>query len=269
MKIILSRKGFDSQYGGQPSPILPDGTLLSLPIPLPGELIRYDELRYQDKTYLEMIRSLNPRSSKIHAATTLHLDPDLRKDIYPNRLPGWKPMFGQCDAAQGALRNSGIGVNDLFLFFGWFKQTEWVNGLLQYKKGSPDLHVIYGYLQVGAVYTYSTPLPAFAALHPHAAPAYQQIKSNCIYVAGDTLSFNHKLPGAQTLAYHPGLVLTKEGMSRSRWQLPHFFKNVRMTYHNHNSFKENYFQSRAKGQEFIIEENEAVLEWVKGLIEGN
>jgi len=33
MKIILSRKGFDSSYGGCPSPILPDGTLLSLPIP--------------------------------------------------------------------------------------------------------------------------------------------------------------------------------------------------------------------------------------------
>jgi len=33
MKVILSRKGFDSQYGGMPSPILPDGTLLSLPIP--------------------------------------------------------------------------------------------------------------------------------------------------------------------------------------------------------------------------------------------
>ena len=33
MKVILSRKGFDSSNGGCPSPILPDGTLLSLPIP--------------------------------------------------------------------------------------------------------------------------------------------------------------------------------------------------------------------------------------------
>jgi hypothetical protein len=33
MKVILSRKGFDSEYGGIASPILPDGTLLSLPIP--------------------------------------------------------------------------------------------------------------------------------------------------------------------------------------------------------------------------------------------
>ena len=30
MKIILSRKGFDSGYGGMPSPILPNGIMLSI-----------------------------------------------------------------------------------------------------------------------------------------------------------------------------------------------------------------------------------------------
>lgn len=35
MKIILSRKGFDSSVGGVASPLFPDGTLLSLPIPDP------------------------------------------------------------------------------------------------------------------------------------------------------------------------------------------------------------------------------------------
>jgi len=33
MKIILIRKGFDTRYGQRPSLILPDGTLLSFPIP--------------------------------------------------------------------------------------------------------------------------------------------------------------------------------------------------------------------------------------------
>ena len=33
MKIIMSRKGVDSQFGKQASPILPDGRLLSMPIP--------------------------------------------------------------------------------------------------------------------------------------------------------------------------------------------------------------------------------------------
>jgi hypothetical protein len=33
MRIIFSRKGFDSSSGGVPSPIFPDGRMLSLPIP--------------------------------------------------------------------------------------------------------------------------------------------------------------------------------------------------------------------------------------------
>nr|WP_275450862.1 hypothetical protein [Pseudomonas syringae] len=33
MRIILSRKGFDSAAGGCQGPILPDGRLFSLPIP--------------------------------------------------------------------------------------------------------------------------------------------------------------------------------------------------------------------------------------------
>ena len=44
MKIIFSRKGFDSVSGRVPSPILPDGRLLSLPIPDKGSSIRYDDL---------------------------------------------------------------------------------------------------------------------------------------------------------------------------------------------------------------------------------
>jgi hypothetical protein len=39
MKVILSRKGFDSGYGGIPSPVLPDGTMLSLPIPSKGDKV--------------------------------------------------------------------------------------------------------------------------------------------------------------------------------------------------------------------------------------
>ena len=33
MKAILSRKGFNSAFGGYPSPILPGGEMVSLPIP--------------------------------------------------------------------------------------------------------------------------------------------------------------------------------------------------------------------------------------------
>ena len=58
MKVILSRKGFDSRYGSQPSPILPDGTLLSLPIPAKDELIKFSDLTYEGNSFLDIIKSL-------------------------------------------------------------------------------------------------------------------------------------------------------------------------------------------------------------------
>jgi hypothetical protein len=42
LKIILSRKGFDSSFGGYTSPILPDEKMFSLPLK--------DNLRYSDLT---------------------------------------------------------------------------------------------------------------------------------------------------------------------------------------------------------------------------
>jgi len=269
MKVILSRKGFDSQYGGQPSPILPDGTLLSLPIPLEGELIKYDELYYEGKSYLQIIKELKPNTKKIHPDTPAHLDPDIRKGVYYKALPNWKPIFGQCDAAQGLLRNNHVSVNDIFLFFGWFKQTEMVNGILKYKKGSSDLHIIYGYLEIGEIHTNRDSFPVFSKLHPHCSDKYKNIKSNCLYVASDKLSLNDSLSGAGILKYKDNLVLSKLGMTKSKWELPAFFRNLKMTYHDERCFKENYFQSRAKGQEFIIESNEKLSNWVKGIIEKN
>lgn len=78
MKVILSRKGFDSQNGGQPSPILPDGTLLSLPIPQEDDTVKFTELFYGQKSYYEIIKELNPRSIQIIKKPTAHLDPDIR-----------------------------------------------------------------------------------------------------------------------------------------------------------------------------------------------
>lgn len=48
MKVVLSRKGMDSRAGGIPSPILPDGTLLSLPIPNEKSGVPYGDLVYKE-----------------------------------------------------------------------------------------------------------------------------------------------------------------------------------------------------------------------------
>ena len=122
MKVILSRKGFDNQYGGQPSPILPDGTLLSFPIPAKNEDIRYSEIFYEGKSYLDIIKELN-KNSKIKDNYVCHLDPDIRfiKERY---IKNWRPLFGQANSALGHLNKQEVGIGDVFLFFGSFRKTE-------------------------------------------------------------------------------------------------------------------------------------------------
>ena len=56
MKIILSRKGFDSSNGGISSPILPDGTLLSLPIPGKFDNLSFDDLNYNGVSFSNILR---------------------------------------------------------------------------------------------------------------------------------------------------------------------------------------------------------------------
>ena len=58
MKIILSRKGFDSSAGKQANPIMPDGTLLSMPIPSDDDLDNaYSTITWNNMSYYEIIRS--------------------------------------------------------------------------------------------------------------------------------------------------------------------------------------------------------------------
>ena len=71
MKIILSRKGFDGtrkKYGtypngGIPSLILPDGTLLSLPIPDNGQRNGkpYSDYEYGGESYKSIIEQVKAR----------------------------------------------------------------------------------------------------------------------------------------------------------------------------------------------------------------
>jgi hypothetical protein len=274
VKVILSRKGFDSSYGEQPSPILPDGTLLSLPIPSNiqnGE--RYGNLTYGGKSYFEILRELRP-ASPIEAHSYSHLDPDIRDDLL-RRQPGWKGLFGQAESAQGHLRNKGVTTGDIFLFFGWFRQAELKeDGHYQYKRQAPSVHAIYGYLQIGKIYTDDKALPPYTRYHPHASCFTKEIRNNCLYEAKEKLDFNSKLPGWGNFKYSPKVkpspILTKEGeQSRSHWALPDFFRDVEITYHSKASFKNGYFQAADRGQEFVVGESREITDWVEHLISGN
>lgn len=268
MRIILSRKGFDSQYGSQASPILPDGILLSLPIPSDNDYFTYSDIMWNGQNYLDIIHSLNPRSI-INEYNHCHLDPDLRYESI-KRKEGWRPAFGQTGSSLTELRKYGVSVGDIFLFFGWFKETEYRNGGIHYKYHARNLHVIYGYMQIGDIVEKIEAIPEWLQYHPHAdinnyGEAWKR-RQNAIFLPSKQLSIAPNLPGCGTFHYDNRYVLTKDGCSRSRWALPEAMKGVAIS-HNPNGWKKDYFQSATRGQEFVIPDHPAVLEWVKSLFD--
>lgn len=261
MKIILSRKGFDSSYGKQANPILPDGTLLSLPIPDDDGNNTFSSLNWNGTSYYDIIHSLKPKANIINEC---HLDPDLRKDV-KDRLPGWKPAFGQSKAALSHLQNMGVGEGDLFLFFGWFRETEMNQGKLIYKRKSKDLHIIYGYMQIGEIIDDpKSDVPDWLKEHPHVSDKKNR-KNNAIYLPTDKLSFIPSFNGCGLLNYRKDRVLTKDGMSKGKWDLPEFFKDVAISYHPH-PWKDGYFKSADKGQEFVLDATPEIIDWAKQII---
>jgi len=276
MKIILSRKGFDSSYGGYPSPILPDGRLLSMPIPLNNSL-SYSEISFdKKKSLLDLMKELYPsiykRSKKFNLTEKLncHLDPDLNHDSL-KRSKHWKPLFGQSEGAQSHLEKQNIVAGDLFLFFGLFRHTEFINGKIIFIPNSKPIHCIYGYLQIGKIHRINSTAKnhGISDYHPHLEEKNKEISNNTIYESIDKLSFNKGLSGAGIFKYSSKLVLTKNDCKTSQWDLPNIFRNINISYHNNSKiygWKRDYFQSAYRGQEFVIEETKQIENWAKMLI---
>ena len=210
MKIIFSRKGFDSSSGGWPSPLLPDGRMLSLPIPDKRSPIKYQDIACQEYNLGEVVSTLT--KDKIRADYNAHLDPDLNVRSV-QREADWKPVLGQTDAAQGHLRNNDVTAGDVFLFFGLFKEVTEENGAFAWIKNSPSKHIIWGWLQIGKIIPVKSDLaklPTWLKYHPHLYG--DRGSNNTLYIAEDSGIFTH---------FSEKLQLTiPDSKSPSMWQLP-------------------------------------------------
>ncbi len=287
MKIILSRKGFDSANGGYPSPILPDGRLISLPIPQNDER-KYSELEFDGSTlrnkglkseinnYYDLMNELEiteirvPKKDKhqpLTKETTCHLDPDIYRGIV-DRCENWRPLFGQRKSAQGHLDKQDIKGDDIFLFFGWFKETEIARGgKLRFKKNAPDLHIIFGYFQIGTIIKSREELEEWMEYHPHCNYKEGWAKNNTLYVARKKLSWNPSLPGANM--FNRGIILTADRQpKKSIWRIP-VLKGKKISFHNESSWIGDLFKSAPIGQEFVVNANKEIENWAKKLIEEN
>lgn len=265
MKLILSRKGFDSAAGGVPSPILPNGRLLALPIPDAASTIRYGDIAVDGAPLASLVTPLT--RGKVGPGDGAHLDPDLIADILP-RSPGWRPIFGQSGQAQGHLRNQGVGPGDLFLFFGLFRQVERHGTSWRWVPGTRPCHAIWGWLQVESVVTVDQARGddyAWAHYHPHFR--YAADFNNVLYLARRHLALpglDATLPGAGTFAgLTPERRLTAPEADRvSQWRLPAWcypgdgrpplsYHANRQRWRQHAGYTE--LSAVARGQEFVLD----------------
>jgi hypothetical protein len=171
MRIIFSRKGFDSKHGQVPSPIFEDSRMFSLPIPSPQDKdkIRFRDVKIDGIELGGLVANLTKQ--RIRSKNRCHLDPDLRNKALGGRPTGCRPAFGQCEAAETHLRNEGVDCEDLFLFYGSFRRVKKRGNGFVYEPGSPTQHVTFGWLRIGYVHRLPAnwaKLPTCLKSHPHA-----------------------------------------------------------------------------------------------------
>ena len=268
MRLILSRKGFDSSAacGGCASPILPDGQMISLPIPHASGRVPFTALRPRGHEVGQLVSDLT--RGRVKASSLAHLDPDLEPSSRA-RAAGWRPAFGQDGIAQRHLDRMGVGPGDLFLFFGWFRRVKRVRGRYQYEPQTPDRHVIFGWLRVGRVLRLATDtVPGWLQDHPHVNRL--AVPHNTIYVARG-VNGSGVFP-----TFHETRCLTEAGSrKRSVWHLPaDFLPGARrpLTYHGALSRWTATddgcrLRSVAKGQEFVLDLDDypGVRRWLDGV----
>jgi hypothetical protein len=233
MKIILSRKGFDSTSGGGPSPILDGRRLFSLPIEYGKreKRRRFSDLRFDGKNLGKLIARLHPH---IDGDDYCHLDPDLRADILPGRAKSkrWRPLFGQADSWASHLLKMDVGEGDLFLFFGLFRESR---GWKSFLPESREMHVVFGWLQVDKVILDPVSWAqekenSWASEHPHTYGNWWEHR-NILFVSKRELEIVTRrgttktgMPGAGVFEkYHPRLRLTSpKSDSATKWRVPKF-----------------------------------------------
>lgn len=242
-RIVFSRKGFDGGAGGVPSPIFPDGSMLSLPIPAVRSMgsppasgtecaQSHSDLEWNGRHVSDIVNLLRGRRPPIKG---VHLDPDLDRNLKikgKGRQHGWRGLFGQCDAAQHALRC--LQPGDLFLFFGLFCRV--IEDSRRMRCASREkLNVLFGWLQIEKMEKIGSAADAdrvrrdypWAACHPHLQDSFKG-KNNTLYIARDKLEIEGVktgIPGYGVFPYFSeALQLNEKDNSGGFWIMPTWFK---------------------------------------------
>lgn len=239
MRIIFSRKGFDSTAGGAPSPIV-GGKPVSLPIPSN----RGSDTRYSQRGLGPLVSKVTRR--RIGGRNRCHDDP---------LFEGGYCWFGQCGSAQGHLAKQGVTAGDVFLFFGLFAEEE----------TGERHHRIFGHMTIEAIGSpdqirnhsawRETPRP-----HPHFSGEWPA--NNTIYfgAAGTASRASEKLR------------LTSGEGPLNVWKVPVWLRRYGLTYHGRPErwIGPGLLNSAKRGQEFVcnIGDAQEPRKWLAEILEG-
>jgi hypothetical protein len=179
-----------------------------------------------------------------------HLDPMIVENF---RFEGI--AFGQEGRAASHLLRQGVREEDIFLFYGWFREVEKKNGKWRYKKVSLDLHVIWGLMKVEEkivlneenVKKICVKYP-FLKKHPHIE--VKRKYPNILFLSKE----NWKKFRSQEEVV---LTDTKNYRGRSFWRLPKYFNQPQaFSYLKLEKFaidgSEVVIETPGRGQEFVL-----------------
>jgi hypothetical protein len=264
MRIIFSRKGFDSQNGGVPSPII-KGQPMSLPIPH-----KNSSCTFADVGMGQIVEDLSKHLSakrRLRGDMLCHPDPDLAMGA-----------FGQAGAAQGHLDNEHVGKGDLFLFFGSFRDAGTNEDSLTFKKAAQEHHRIFGWLfveekvRINSTGTwFQDKYPAYAA-HPHAIGDWPKLNTIFIAPKRAMLFDDHQVKGfGKFKATDASLLTDMRQANKSLWLVPDWLNpkagGCGLSYHKKPDFSGKTLQTTAKGQEFVCQpaQSGAFKDWLTKL----
>ncbi len=223
MRIIFSRKGFDSAAGKAPSPII-NGRPFSLPIPTSWR----SETTYEILGLGEIVE--NASNGRIARNKLCHEDP---------MFSGKRCAFGQTGSAQSHLRNQGVAIGDVFLFFGLFSD----------EITNEKHHRVFGYQKVEKIHELGThpteddqPV-GFPSRHPHTLGEWNN--NNTLYLG----------EGATCMTASKELRLTQDGGPISTWKIPHWLFKTGLSFHGKKErwIAPDTLNLVARGQEFVCD----------------
>lgn len=262
MKIIFSRKGFDSTAGGFASPIFPDGTLFSIPIPSSEDNNYYSELsfQYDGDSIQSILNEITGGRIKNNRQLSCDFSKKQQRCHYDPMLISHADRFvlGQAANAESHLQNQSVGSDDIFVFYGWFRQVEKIEGCWQYSPIARDIQLIWSWMKIGDTVDVRTQaqrekakiIYPFLHLHPHVAdsPDAPNPNANRVYISKE----------GGLLPYLSSRCLTDciDYQGRSTWRLPACFNQPKaFTFLNNFVLNDDnvIISFRGYGQEFVLD----------------